>query len=199
MLFLLRSLFVLFAFGLHAIAASQDLPEISLSDLQTVELKSGMPISEVSKAPNGQVDVFGVVDIQATPQRIWAIMRDCTQQLDIIPDLKACNILEQGPENEWDRREQIMKIGFPLPNIRSEFRSDYIPFKSILITRTGGDLSVLNGEWVLDPLSPEITRVSYRARMKSRLPVPGRFIRKGVERDMPLILTNLKNAAEAQQ
>jgi ribosome-associated toxin RatA of RatAB toxin-antitoxin module len=198
MTFLLRCCLVLVALAYHGFAAAQDLPYFSLTDSHIAELERGMLVSDVGKAPNGQIDVFGVVDITATPETIWAIMQDCTQQLDIIPDLKACNVLEQSEDKKWDKREQIMKLGFPLPNVRSEFRSDYTPFHSILITRTGGDLSVLNGEWLLDPITSNTTRISYRARMKSRLPVPRRFIRKGVERDMPLILRNLKNAAEAQ-
>lgn len=184
----------LFVFGFAAEA--QVFPNYTLSETHIETLETGAPISEIGKASNGQVDVFGVIDIKSPPEKIWSIMKDCSQQLDIIPDLKACDILEESHDAGWDKREQILRLGFPLPNVRSEFRSDYTPFQTIKITRTGGDLSVLNGEWTLTPLTPEITRVSYRARMKSRLPVPRRFIRKGVERDMPIILANLKSAAE---
>ena len=133
--------------------------------------------------------------------------------MDIIPKLKSCEILEHGPvaippnididaptttdiPPYWDRRRQVIKLGFPWPNVRSEFRSDYTPVSSILITGTGGGLSVLNGEWALIPLSETQTRVVYRARMKSALPVPTRFIRKRARKDMPITLYNLKHMAE---
>ncbi len=187
----------LFIIGFAVKPQAQELPNYTLTETQIKTLETGAPISEISKAPDGHVDVFGIIDIKSSPEKIWVIMKDCPQQLDIIPDLKACNVLEESPDALWDKREQIIRLGFPLPNVRSEFRSDYAPFQTIKITRTGGDLSVLNGEWTLTPLTPKTTRVSYRARMKSRLPVPRRFIRKSVDRDMPIILKNLKSAAEA--
>ena len=177
---------------------TEALPFYALSSEHIITLSNGLPVSDISKAGSGRTNVFGAVDIETNTETIWAVMRDCGAQLDIIPKLKSCEILEENTLENWDRRQQIVKLGFPLPNVRSEFRSDYTPFKHIGITGTGGDLSYLKGEWILTPLSAQKTRVTYRAQMKSRLPVPAGFIRKAVRKDMPVILSNLKTVAEAK-
>ncbi len=188
----------IYAFLSIGIAAAQDLQNYALSETDIEHLEKCGIVTHITKAPKGRTDIFGAVDIAASPADIWAIMTDCTAQLDIIPKLKSCDVLETGPLNsQWDRRRQVLKLGFPLPPVKSEFRSDYTPYKSILITGTGGDLSVLNGKWTLTPLSETRTRLTYHARMKSALPVPAGFIRKAARKDMPITLRNLRQMAEA--
>lgn len=179
-------------------ASAQDLPSHTLSNTDLERLAHHEIVTHINKAPKGRTDIFGAVNIAASPKDIWAIMTNCAAQLDIIPKLKSCDIIDMDPLNpNWDRRRQVIKLGFPLPSVKSEFRSDYTPYESILITGTGGDLSVLNGQWTLTPLSDTQTRLTYRARMKSALPVPTRFIRKAAKKDMPITLRNLKQMAEA--
>ncbi len=194
----LFNLTLLFLFSLALNSNANPLPDYNLSVDAVEQLERGNTFSDISKGENGLTYVFGAVDVKAPPETLWAIMTDCSAQLNIVPNLKSCSVLESSLDKTWDRREQKIIIGFPLPAVRSEFRSDYTPFQSIKITRSGGDLSVLDGEWILEPLPSGQTRIAYQARMKSRLPVPARFIRKAVRKDMPLILINLRRKAEAR-
>ena len=174
------------------------LPVYTLTANQLTVLNAGGPVSDIRKAEKGRINVFGAIDIYQNAESIWAVMIDCDAQLNIIPKLKSCEILDTHPKEKWDARKQVVKLGFPLPNVRSEFRSDYTPFERIDISGTGGDLSYLKGEWRLTSLSDDRTRLTYRAQMKSRLPVPRSFVRDAVRKDMPLILNNLKRLTELE-
>jgi hypothetical protein len=191
-------LFINFLYFLTTTALAASNVQANIETRGVDENSPGNFISEIRKGEAGHTLVFGQIDIEASPVIIWSVMQDCKAQLHIIPDLKSCLILESAEDGAWDRREQKLSLGFPLPNVRSEFRSDYTPYERIKITRTGGDLSVLEGEWTLTPQTQNITRISYQAKMKSKLPVPTRFIRGAARKDMPLILKNLKREAESR-
>ncbi|MEP1230242.1 MAG: SRPBCC family protein [Litorimonas sp.] len=171
----------------------------TLSEDQLAVLETDVPVLDVwaGATNNRVVEVFGAIDIDATPEQIWSIMKNCDAQLKIISNMKKCSVTKQGPNAGWDERLQVLSIGRFLHSVKSRFRSDYTPYREIKITRTGGDLSILDGLWNLSLTQNGQTRVTYRARLKPKLPVPRKIMRKGTRKDMPEILTNLRDQAEA--
>jgi len=91
----------------------------------------------------------------------------------------------------------VLRIDRFLPRVKSKFKSEYSPYREIKITRTGGDLSVLDGIWNLSTTHDGQTRVTYRARLKPKLPVPRKIMQKATRQDMPKVLGNLRDLAES--
>ena len=171
----------------------------SLSPEQIAILDTDVPVLDLWEGATNRniLELFGAIDIDATPEQIWAIMTDCDMQLKIIPDMKKCIVKDADIAAGWDERLQVVSIGALLPRVRSKFRSDYTPYREIKITRTGGDLSILDGLWRLSLTQDGQTRVTYRARLKPKLPVPRSLMRKGTRKDMPEVLRNLRDLAES--
>ncbi len=142
---------------------------------------------------NGAVDVYGAVDIAASPDIIWNIMRNCERSKDIVMDMTSCEILSRSPDESWDIRRQVFKVGFLLPKVKTEFRSDYVPYNEIKITRTGADMKVQDGIWTLTPLNSRVTRVTYRAAILPKFPIPRGLLKKGTRKDTPKVLAKLRD------
>lgn len=179
-------------------AQAQLAPFTKISESEAV-LSQGEIYTDVwrdKSRENGAIDVYGVVDIAASPEVIWNIMRDCERSKAIVKDMKSCEILDSAPNGNWDIRRQVFKVGFLLPKVKTEFRSDYAPYKEIKIARTGGDMKVQDGIWRLTPLNKSSTRVTYRAAILPKFPIPRGLLKKGSRKDTPKVLANLRREAE---
>ena len=152
-----------------------------------------------SSHDNGILSVFGAIDINARPSTIWAIMTKCPRNFDIIKALVKCEVVEQDEKGLWDIRQQAFKVGVFLPYAKTYFRSEYSLNKTIKIQRIGGDLKVQDAVWRLEPQNDKITRVTYQAQIKSRLPIPRNFIKRATKQDTPEILLALKHHAEVDE
>lgn len=164
-------------------------------------LQSGQAVTHVWRDKTREdkaLDVFGAIDIMASPETIWNIMTDCTRGPEIVEDMKTCKVLKTL-EDGSDIRQQIFKMGVFLPNAKTEFRSEYIQKQQIKIRRTGGDLKIQDAIWDIIPLENGITRVSYRATIKLKFPVPRKFIKSATRKDTPKIMRNLRRVSEADE
>jgi len=125
------------------------------------------------------INVFGAIDVEATPQTIWNVMIDCKRTMDIVARMSVCEVLQATPDGSWDIRRQKIKPGFLLPKITSVFRSDYDPPRTIQISLAGGDMKVQEGVWTLTPLENGKTRIYYQARLRPKFPVPNGLLKRG--------------------
>jgi len=141
------------------------------------------------------LDVFGAINIMANPKTIWAIMTDCTRGNEIVKGMRSCEVLE-SLEDGTDIRRQVFDMGPFLPNARTEFRSEYDENRTIKINRTGGDMKIQDALWDITPVSEDITRVTYRATIKLRFPVPRALIKSATRKDTPQIMRNLRRVSE---
>ena len=146
---------------------------------------------------DGALDVFGAIDIQAPPSVIWNIMTDCTRGHEIVMGMRSCDVLETSPNKSSDIRQQVFDMGPFLPDAKTRFQSDYVPYKTITIRRVGGDLKIQDAIWSIDPQDNGLTRVSYRATILLKFPVPGGLIKNATRKDTPQIMRNLRRVAQA--
>jgi len=145
------------------------------------------------------LDVFGAIDINASPETIWRLMTDCSRARKIVKQMTSCEVLEIAPDGSWDIRKQKIRIGFLLPKSTSIFRSDYKKPHMIRISLLGGNMKVQDGLWTLTPLNNGNTRVAYRATVRPKFPVPTRMLKKGMSDDVPAILKNLRQVSQNDQ
>lgn len=180
-------------------AAASALSPYTLTQEQITVLETGTPVLDIWEGAKNRrvVEVFGAIDIDAPAVQVWKIMKNCDTQLQIVSNMIKCKIKKEDIAAGWDERVQVLNIGRFLPRVKSKFRSEYTPYREIKISRTGGDLSILDGLWNLTTTHDGQTRVTYRARLKPKLPVPRRLMQKATREDMPKVLKNLRDLAES--
>jgi uncharacterized protein YndB with AHSA1/START domain len=181
--------------------ASPALAELLLDGTALRQLKLGEVIIDVRPDPQGATGLIqAVIDIPAPPQRVWQVMVDCERSKRTIPSLKTCRVMERAADGLFDVREHVVQWIWPLPAVRSVFRSDYQPFQRIAFRKIEGDLELLEGEWRLEPLSGgAATRLSYRARITPGWPLPGAMVRSAIEADVPKTLAALRREAVGRE
>ena len=161
-------------------------------------LARGEAWADVSADPDGiSGRVRGVVDIDAPPERVWAVMTDCATARKLMTNLASCKVLLGDQQRGWDVREHITKRNLIFPGMRIVFRSDYEPVSRIRFKLVEGDLKVEQGEWRLQPLAGgKRTRVFYENRLAVDWPVPKGMMRQALRKDTPKVLGNLRRACE---
>ncbi|MEL7129495.1 MAG: SRPBCC family protein [Pseudomonadota bacterium] len=170
-------------------------------------LSAAAPASAVEADFNPQVEVRkdtshpreayyvrGSIIIRAPRERIWALMTDCSATRRMVPQLRRCRVEAEG--EGWDHRKHVLRSGpFRLTSI---FRSDYDYLESVEISLVSGDMDVQEGVWRLTAIDGDLTRLEYEAWSKPGIWVPDWFIARCIKKDVPTILTNLRNMAEEQ-
>jgi len=170
-----------------------------LSEAELAALENGDVISEIwrnKSRSDGALDAFAAVHIKASPQIIWAAMNSCEASVEIVKDMKTCKVLETSPEGDWDIREQRFSAPFPINSFRSEFRTDFMPHSKMTIQRTGGDMKVQEGVWLIEPLENGYSRVTYQARIALKVPVPRFMMRRAMRKDTPALMMALREFSE---
>ena len=180
-----------------AITASYDHENISHNEL--ARLRAGDVISHVwrDKSRNdGAIDAFAAVEILASPELIWSVMTSCEKTIEVVSEMKSCEVLETSGDGRWDIREQSFRTPFPLDDLRTIFRTEFTPFHQIKIIGMGGDMKVQEGLWQLTPLEDGRVRVAYHARLQPKFPTPGFLLRRAVRTDTPKLMKALKRVTE---
>ena len=160
-------------------------------------LSSGEIVVDVTALPDGTGGrIVAVLDIAASPRRLWDVMLDCRHSMRIVDSLKSCKVTSADPNGKWDVRQHLVQWAWPLPNVRSVFRSDYVPFESIRFRKTDGDLKALTGAWHLQSLAADrMTRLHYDAVVDPGVPLPGVLVRTAIEADVRKTLAALRREA----
>jgi len=81
-------------------------------------------------------------------------------------------------------------------SFRSEFRTDFIPPSKMTIQRTGGDMKIQEGVWLIQPLENGYSRVTYQARIALKVPVPRFMMRRALRKDTPALMMALREFSE---
>ena len=155
------------------------------------------PAVEVSQDDHGASGVIRAsVDIDAPPAAVWRVLIDCAATPRLMVNVKSCRVLQHDAAGHWDVRETISKGGL-LPGIRTVVHADYDAPSVIRFHRVDGDLKLLDGEWRLTPLDGgSETHLTYESRVIAPFGAPGLIVRAVLRHDMPITLTNLRQACE---
>ena len=160
-------------------------------------LERGHPWIDVRPDADGHSGlVRAAIDIAASKQTIWNLMLDSDAALRMVANLKSCRVIERDPQGRYDVREQVSGAPF-LPAVRNIYRSDYDPPNRIRFRRTGGDMTVFDGEWRLAAHLDGV-RVTYEARASAPFAVPGWLARATLRHEVPAALVALKREAQAK-
>lgn len=191
---LAAALALAFAPGISA-AADWSPPAEALARLARGEIHA-----DVMPDPGGSAGVVqGAVDVDAPAAVVWATILDCGRAARMAPGVRSCRITERDPAGKWDVREMTVQWAPLTPTFRTAFRSEFEPGRRIRFRCVSGDVRFCEGQWRLEPLGQDRTRVIYENRASSPLSAPAMVTRAAMRRDVARALKALRRESESRR
>lgn len=136
--------------------------------------------------------------IAAAPEIVYSWMTDCARALTFAPNLVACRVLEMSSDGRTATIAHAVNYSWFLPLTRYVFRAEYQPPRRVDFQEVSGDLAINRGSWQLRPEKGG-TLVTYEVRIKPKTFVPQWLVRRSLRKDLPELLTALRNVSEADR
>jgi ribosome-associated toxin RatA of RatAB toxin-antitoxin module len=138
------------------------------------------------------------VKIHARRQVVWSLITSCAEELNMVPGLVGCEVLETAPDRSWQRIRHMMNYSWYLPRLTFEVRASYEEPSRVSIERISGDLRVLRGSWRLQSVGDD-TIAHYTVDLAPGFWVPHWMVRSALRHDLPKMLRALRTRAELVQ
>jgi len=135
--------------------------------------------------------------IEATAERVWAILEDCEHAPEYLPNVLTCELVETLEQQNAQIFRQRIRPRWYLPSFEHEFRLDYQPYTRMDVNRVSGPLGKLEGTWRLLPASGGGIILIYSLNFEPGLPVPRFIVGRILGHDLPVILAAVRDRAEA--
>jgi hypothetical protein len=180
------------ALGAHA----GEQPDLGWIDRATLDSGTVQVIAERGDRPL-TVQVRVAIKVRAPPQAIWDVLTACQIAPEYVPNVVSCRSLEIVDEGRAELFVQTVRPAFFLPTFEHVFRLDYEPYERIGVHRVSGPLARMDGDWWLLPQPDGAILLVYELAVDPGLPVPRFFVRATMKRDIPKILTAVRNRAES--
>jgi hypothetical protein len=145
------------------------------------------------------VHINVAIRVDAPPQAIWDVLIACRLAPEYVPNVQSCRSIEKLDGGRAELFVQTVKPAFFLPTFEHVFRLDYEPYTRIGVHRVSGPLESMDGAWWLLPQADGTVLVLYELAIDPGIPVPRFFVRATMKRDIPKILTAVRNRAEGRQ
>jgi hypothetical protein len=171
-------------------------PDIGWIDRATLDSGAVQVIADRGDRPL-TVLVKVAIKVKAPPQSIWDVLTACQIAPEYVPNVVSCRSLETVDGGRAELFVQTVKPAFFLPSFEHVFRLDYEPYERIGVHRVSGPLARMDGDWWLLPQQDGAILLVYELAVDPGLPVPRFFVRATMKRDIPKILTAVRNRAES--
>jgi hypothetical protein len=139
------------------------------------------------------------IQVDAPPQAIWDVLTACEVAPEYVPNVQSCRSIEKLDGGRAELFVQTVKPAFFLPTFEHVFRLDYEPHTRIGVHRVSGPLERMDGDWWLLPQADGTILLLYELAIDPGIPVPRFFVRATMKRDIPKILTAVRDRAEARR
>ena len=141
--------------------------------------------------------VRAAVFIRAPAETIWTVITDCRQTVSFVPGLRRCRSIARAADGRWEDIEHEVRYSWFMPTVRYVFRAEYDRPHRIDFHRISGDLKEQEGTWLLTQ-TPDgaATIVEYDLYLEPGFWVPQILINRTLRKDLPAILTGLRERAE---
>ena len=143
------------------------------------------------------VSVKVAVLVAAPPEAIWKVLVACQVAPEYVPNVVRCRSLEVVDGGRAELFVQTVKPAFFLPTFEHVFRLDYDPYRRIDVHRVSGPIARMDGSWWLLPQPDGRTLLVYELALDPGMPVPRFFVRATLKRDLPRIVSAVRQRAEA--
>jgi ribosome-associated toxin RatA of RatAB toxin-antitoxin module len=175
-------------------AAAQ--PNLDWLDRDAIAAREVQIYVERSDRPlTAEVKLAAEVDAPATA--IWDVLKACEISPEYVPDIQSCKKLEELDGGRADLFVQTIKPIFFLPAFEHVFRLDYTPYTRIDVNRVSGPIAHLHGTWWLVPEDNGRILLVYEFELDPGMPIPRFMVRATLKRDLPKVITAVRERAEA--
>lgn len=136
-------------------------------------------------------------EVNAPPAAIWKILTACEIAPEYVPNVVDCKKVEELDGGRADLFVQTIRPIFFLPTFEHVFRLDYTPYSRIDVHRVSGPIAHMEGSWWLLPQENGRILLVYEVAVDPGLPIPRFLVRATMKRDLPKIITAVRERAEA--
>ena len=163
-----------------------------LTDAQLLQLENGDVLVAVRQAQDpSKKTVEASILIDASAERIWQIMVNCSEIPTFVPGVKDCQVLASG--HNWELIRHDVRWVWLFPKLSYVFMARYQQNRQIDFSRIEGDLRDMRGSWRLTPMPHSgQTLVCYRVFLDPGFWVPQWLVRTSLKADLPAVLTALR-------
>jgi hypothetical protein len=173
----------------------------AVPDLEWIDrpaLEAGEVLVEARRSSRALTVRVRVATYVAAPRAaIWDVLTACEIAPEYVPNVESCRSLETLDGGRAELFVQTVKPAFFLPRFEHVFRLDYEPYERIDVSRVSGPIEHMEGSWWL--IEEEAGRVLlvYELAVDPGIPVPRFIVRATLKRDLPRIVTAVRERAEA--
>jgi ribosome-associated toxin RatA of RatAB toxin-antitoxin module len=160
-------------------------------------VEAGEVVFESGSVDRGTATIRLAVGVAADPDTIWAIITACEIAPEFVPHILACERIGSIADGDAELFEQTVKPAFFLPKFDHVFRLDYFPPDRIAVSHVSGPIDRLEGEWRLVERPDGQIALLHSMTVNPGFPVPRFFVRNTLERDLPGVLEEIRERAEA--
>lgn len=170
----------------------------SLTPAEIAKVSKGEPVVRVLRDENSKSfasgRAFAAIDIPTPPEAVFAALTNCDRAKRYVKNLKTCRTVKRDPNGAWEVRETTIHVSVALPDFRAVARLDFVRPTQVKFKQTEGSFDYAEGQWDLVPFREgRTTRVFYRVRAGTSVPVPEFVIQSLIENDLPQTLKGLRN------
>jgi ribosome-associated toxin RatA of RatAB toxin-antitoxin module len=175
-------------------AAAQ--PDLAWLDRAAVDAGEVFVYAEKSERPL-TVEIKLAVEVDAPATAIFAVLKACEIAPEYVPNVQSCRLLEQLDGGRADLFVQVIKPIFFIPSFEHVFRLDYTEYSRIDVKRVSGPIAYMEGSWWLLPQDDGRILLVYELALDPGMPIPRFMVRGTLKRDLPKVLTAVRERAEA--
>ena len=189
----LAAIVVILACSVNRSGAQPD----DLGWIDFTRLDAGEVVLETTGTNRGTVHIDLAVAIDADWQTIWDILKECEIAPEFVPNVVACRQVASIEDCNCELFEQSVKPAFFLPRFEHIFKLEYFPPERIEVSHVSGPLDQMDGSWRLVQRPGRTTVLIHSLTLKPGFPVPRLFVRNTLRKDLPKVLREVRDRAEA--
>lgn len=182
---------------LACVALTGHAQEVRLEWIDWERLDEGEVLYQTTPDGRGTVHIKVAVAVDATPGHIWDILQACEVSPEYVPNVRECRLIGTIDDGAAELFEQVVKPAFFLPKFEHVFRLDYFPPDRIDVTHVSGPMDRMDGGWRLIERPARGVALVHEITVKPGFPVPRMFVRNTLEKDLPRVLGEIRDRAEA--
>jgi len=145
---------------------------------------------------HGVVHMRFAVKVSAPVPTLWDVLKDCPRSAEYTPNIVSCRSLEILDDGRAELFTQTIKIAFFVPAFEHVFRLSYDPYTHIGVHRVSGPIDVLDGNWWLVPQTDGSVLLVNELGIDIGLPIPRFLVRATMRREVPKMLTGIRDRAQ---
>jgi hypothetical protein len=170
--------------------------EIDLEWIDWERVDAGEIVYRTTPDGRGTVTMNVAVEIDAPREFIWDVLTACEVSPEYVPNVRECRLIGTLRNGAAELFEQVVKPAFFLPKFDHVFRLDYYPPDRIDVSHVSGPMDRMEGGWQMIERPGGIALV-HQITIKPGFPVPRMFVRNTLESDLPPVLGEIRDRAEA--